>query len=92
MGEQSIWLNVAPQEENLLTYDVNQNVGKNMTEQDEGILDDVLKALEKIFARRRLSQLTRFKNEIVKIDEIRLFFVNFVYILALFVTLLYESE
>ena len=46
VGEQSIWLNVAPQEENLLTYDVNQNVGKNRTEQDEGILDDLLKALE----------------------------------------------
>ena len=40
-----------------------------MTEQDERILDDLIKALEQIFARRRLSQLTRFKNEIVKIDE-----------------------
>ena len=64
-----------------------------MTEQDERILDDLIKALEQIFARRRLSQLTRFKNEIVKIDEMRLFFVNvFVYILALFVTLLYVNE
>ena len=64
-----------------------------MTEQDERILDDLIKDLEQIFARRRLSQLTRFKNEIVKIDEMRLFFVNvFVYILALFVTLLYVNE